>query len=222
MKPKIDYTLCLCTDRDLMRAPSLEKAVELAVQGGCTLIQLREKKGSSLEFYTIAKSIRKLTRALGVPFIVNDRVDIALAVDADGVHLGQKDLPAEVARRLMGADKILGVSAANLKEALEAQECGADYLGVGALFPTETKPDAEKTPLSELKDIRRHITLPVVGIGGIGPETVPRLKGTGVDGIAVISAILAQRDIAGAARELKQLFCRMQEEGNEEHHGGDF
>lgn len=220
MKPKVDYTLYLCTDRGLMRARSLEEAVELAIKGGCTVIQLREKEISSLEFYRIAKNIRALTRALRVPLIINDRVDIALAVEADGVHLGQSDLPANVARSLIGKDKILGVSAGNLAEALSAQTAGADYIGIGALFPTGTKADAAEVSMEELKNIRKHVRLPIVAIGGLSQTTVPRLKGAGVDGIAVISAILAQNDIARAAAELKKSFLKVREDHDAGHKGG--
>lgn len=221
MKPELDLSLYLCTDRNLMRAGSLEEAVTLAVEGGCTVVQLREKDCSSLEFYRIAQSLRTLTRALGVPLILNDRVDIALAVDADGVHLGQSDLPAGIARRLIG-NKLLGVSAASLAEARRARADTADYIGVGALFPTGTKEDAKAVSLEELKTIREQVDLPLVAIGGINLETVGRLKGTGADGIAVISAILAQPDIRGAAEGLKRAFLSVRGDFNAGLQGGSF
>ena len=140
-KRDIDYTLYLCTDRDLMSTPTLEQAVSEAILGGCTIIQLREKYCTSREFYELALSIRHITKYYNVPLIINDRLDIAAAVDADGVHLGQKDLPADVARIMLGDDKIIGVSANNIKTAVKAELDGADYIGVGAVFGTRTKTD---------------------------------------------------------------------------------
>ena len=209
MKPEIDYTLYLVTDRKLMTSDSIEKCVEQAITGGCTVVQLREKTASSLEFYETALRVRKITARHCVPLIVNDRADIALAVGADGVHVGQKDLPCDVARQIVGQDKIIGVSASNLTEALAAARAGADYLGVGAMFATETKMDARPIGVNELLRIRAEIDLPIVVIGGINKNTVSLLKGTGVDGIAAASAIVAQPDVAGAARELKSLFQRL-------------
>ena len=206
MKPKIDYTLYLVTDQNLMSSPTIEESVESAVKGGCTLIQIREKDTPSLEFYETALKLRELTYQLGVPLIVNDRVDIALAVDADGVHIGQGDLPLEVVRRIIGHDKIIGVSANNLSQAVLAREGGADYLGIGAMFATGTKTDANLASLDELRKIREAISLPIVAIGGINRDTVPLLHSSGIDGIAVVSAIVAQEDVTGAARELKRLF----------------
>lgn len=206
MKPKIDYTLYLVTDRNLMSSPTIEESVEQAIKGGCTLIQIREKDAPSLEFYETAMKLRELTLRLGVPLIVNDRVDIALAVGADGVHIGQDDLPLGVVRRIIGADKIIGVSASNLAQALHAQEGGADYLGVGAMFATGTKTDANLTSLDELKKIREATRLPIVAIGGINRDTVPLFHNSGIDGLAVVSAIAAQDDVTAAARELKRLF----------------
>jgi thiamine-phosphate pyrophosphorylase len=209
MKPTVDYTLYLVTDRELMRAPSLESAVEQAVAGGATLVQLREKTASSREFYDTAVRIKAITDARGVPLIINDRVDIALAIDAAGVHVGQEDIPAADVRRILGPDKLLGVSAATLAEALRAQEDGADYLGVGAMYSTGTKADANFTTLDELKRIRAAVGLPIVAIGGINKSRVPDFAGTGIDGLAVVSAVISAPDIAKAARELKALFDNM-------------
>ncbi|WZL79326.1 thiamine phosphate synthase [Eubacteriales bacterium mix99] len=206
MKPKIDYTLYLVTDRGLMSSDTIEQSVEQAIQGGCTLVQLREKKASSRDFHEIAQKVRKITSERNVPLIINDRVDIALAVDADGVHVGQSDLPADVVRRIIGPDRIVGVSAGNLSEALAAKKAGADYLGVGAMFATGTKSDAKITSMEELRRIRKAVSLPIVVIGGINRETVSCFQGMDIDGLAVVSAIVAQADVAGAARRLKTLF----------------
>ena len=206
MKRKIDYSLYLVTDRELMTAASIEECVEQAVSGGCTIVQLREKTASSREFYETAVRVRKITADCGVPLIINDRADIALAVNADGVHIGQDDLTLEAARRVMGKDAIIGVSANNLTEAMAAAALGADYLGVGAMFATDTKKDADGTTMDELRRIRAEIKIPIVAIGGINKNNAPLFAGTGIDGIAVVSAIVSQKDISGAARELKALF----------------
>ena len=205
-KNEIDYTLYLCTDRGLMSTDTLEEAVEQAVQGGCTVVQLREKDCTSLEFYETARSIRKITDRYKVPLIINDRVDIALAVDADGVHVGQSDLPAPVVRRILGPDKIIGVSAGTLAEALQAEAEGADYLGVGAMYATSTKEDADVTTIEELKEIRKAVGIPIVVIGGINKNTLENFKGYGIDGLAVVSAVIAADDIKAAAGELVSMF----------------
>lgn len=208
VKPKIDYSLYLITDRDLMRTPTLEMAVEQAIIGGSTLIQLREKKASSSDFYKTACQVKKITDHFAVPLLINDRVDLALAVDAAGVHVGQSDLPAQVVRRIIGDDKILGVSVSTLQEAVKAQEDGADYLGVGAMFATGTKTDAVHVTLEELKQIRAAVSLPLVVIGGINKKTIPQFMDIDIDGIAVVSAIISEKDITLAARQLKELFMQ--------------
>ncbi len=202
----IDYTLYLCTDRDLMSTPTLEEAVEAALRGGVTLVQLREKNCSSREFYETAQSVKSVTDRYGVPLIINDRLDIALAVDAAGLHIGQSDLPAAVARGLLGAGKILGVSASTEGEAVLAQKDGADYLGVGAMFPTGTKKNTRRVSLEELARIRSSVSIPIVAIGGINEENCAPFASLGVDGVAVVSAILAKPDIEGAARAIKERF----------------
>jgi thiamine-phosphate pyrophosphorylase len=202
----IDYTLYLVTDRTLMSAPTLEQAVEEAIEGGCTLVQLREKDASSRKFYQIAVNIKRITDRYHVPLIINDRTDIALAVDAAGAHVGQSDLPATVIRRLIGPDKILGVSAANLAEAVQAEKDGADYLGIGAMFATGTKDDAKLVTLDELRKIRKAVKLPMVVIGGVNEQTIPQFKDTGIDGISVVSAVIAAAEITVAAQRLKTLF----------------
>ena len=201
-KSDVDYTLYLCTDRDLMRADTVEDAVRQALLGGVTMVQLREKNCSAKEFFETAQRVKKITDQAGVPLIINDRVDIALAVDADGVHVGQSDIPAAEARRLLGPDKIIGVSARTVEQARKAEVDGADYLGVGAMFVTGTKQDAKVTSKEELKRIRAAVAIPIVAIGGIKVDNVEELKGTGIDGVAVVSAVIAAENIASAAEEL--------------------
>lgn len=208
MKPDTDYTLYLVTDSDLMSTATVEESVELAVKGGVTLVQLREKKASSKGFYETALHVRDICRRFGVPLIINDRVDIALAVDADGVHVGQEDLPAGTVRQIIGPDKILGVSATDLGEALAAVKAGADYLGVGAMYATDTKSDARLTSLEELQKIQEDVGVPVVVIGGIGLKNAFAFGHKGVDGLAVVSAIVAQADIAAAAAAIKSEFLK--------------
>lgn len=206
MKNKIDYTLYLCTDRDLMSSATIEENVELAIKGGCTVIQLREKNCSSKEFYDLAVSVKKITDKYNVPLIINDRVDIAMAVDAAGVHIGQSDLPADVVRRIIGDDKIIGVSTAKLTEALKAVKDGADYLGVGAMYSTDTKTDARPVTMEELKKIRTNVDIPIVVIGGINMNTLGNFKNIGIDGLAVVSAIVAQPDVEKAAKDMYEAF----------------
>lgn len=193
------------TDRSWLNGRTLEEQVEEALKGGITCLQLREKDLSEAEFIESAKRIKKLTDAYHVPFIINDNVKVALAVDADGVHVGQKDMAAEDVRKQLGEHKILGVSARTVEQAVKAQEAGADYIGVGAMFTTSTKKDANATSRETLREIRENVHIPIVAIGGINKENVMELQGYGADGIAVVSAIFAQEDIEGAARELKTL-----------------
>lgn len=208
MKTKVDYTLYLVTDRELMSTKTLEEAVEQAILGGCTLVQLREKTASSREFYQTALNIKAITDKYKVPLIINDRVDIALAIDADGVHVGQSDLPATIVRKIIGKDKILGVSAGCAEKAIEAQREGADYIGVGALFSTSTKTDAKSVSKETLMKIVKEVSIPVVGIGGINEQNAAQLKNTGIDGIAVVSAIIAQKDIKLSAEKMLEIFVK--------------
>lgn len=205
MKPDFDLSLYLVTDRDLMSTTTLEQAVEQAIEGGVTLVQLREKDASSLDFYHTALGVKRLTDAKGIPLIINDRVDIALAVNAAGVHVGQEDLPAKTVRAILGEEKLLGVSVSTVEEALQAERDGADYLGVGAMFATGTKTDAQLVSMEELRKIRSAVSIPIVVIGGINAKTIPLFRGSGIDGVAVVSAIVAAKDIAAAARSLKDL-----------------
>ncbi len=206
MKPTVDYTLYLVTDRGLMSTGTLEEAVEKAVCGGCTIVQLREKTASSLEFYENALKVKAITDKYNVPLIINDRVDIALAIDAAGIHVGQSDLPAGAVRKIIGGEKILGVSANSVEAAVKAQQDGADYIGVGALYSTNTKTDAGVIAREQLIEVRKAVDIPVVGIGGINRQNAGELVTTGIDGIAVVSAIISQKDIYGAAKELLDIF----------------
>ena len=206
MKHGIDYSLYLCTDRRLMTSPTIEASAESALRGGTTVIQLREKDCSSREFYELGLRVKKITDAYHAPLIINDRVDIALAVGAAGVHVGQGDLPCKVVREIVGPDMIVGVSAATLDEAVQAEEDGADYLGVGAMYATATKTDTRPVSMEELLKIRAVVKIPIVVIGGINKQTLGNFKGTGVDGLAVVSAIVAQPDPEAAARELLRMW----------------
>lgn len=208
MKNKVDYSIYLVTDRELMSTPSLEDAVEQAIKGGCTLVQLREKDLDSLSFYNLALSIKDITTKYKVPLIINDRIDIALAIDAHGVHVGQSDIPAEIARKLIGPNKILGVSASSVDEAIKAFKDGADYLGVGAMFATGTKTDANIVSMEELRAIRDKVSIPIVVIGGINKTTIPDFDTINIDGVSVVSAIIAEPNIKKATEELKELFYK--------------
>lgn len=200
----VNYSLYLVTERSLLQNIELEQAVEEAILGGTTLVQLREKNISTMEFYKIAVNIKKITDQYNVPLIIDDRLDIALAVDAAGIHVGQSDMPCDIARKLVGKDKIVGVSAGSVEEALKAQKDGADYLGVGAVFPTGTKKDATDVSIETLKEIVEKVNIPVVAIGGVSADNVDKLADTGIDGISVISAILGKKDVRKAAKELKE------------------
>ena len=204
MKP--DYSLYLVTDRMLMSTKTLGEAVEQAVIGGCTMVQLREKEILSLDFYVLASEMKKITDRYGIPLIINDRIDIAMAVGAAGVHIGQKDIPADIARKVIGKDMLLGVSAVSAAEAVNAAKAGADYLGVGAMFPTRTKPDAGFVSMEELGRIRNAVDIPIVVIGGISKENAMLFQPMGIDGLAVVSAVIAQPDIKKSAADLKSLF----------------
>ena len=204
MKP--DYSLYLVTDRMRMSTKTLGEAVEQAVIGGCTMVQLREKEILSLDFYVLASEMKKITDRYGIPLIINDRIDIAMAVGAAGVHIGQKDIPADIARKVIGKDMLLGVSAVSAAEAVNAAKAGADYLGVGAMFPTGTKPDAGFVSMEELGRIRKAVDIPIVVIGGISKENAMLFQPMGIDGLAVVSAVIAQPDIKKSAADLKSLF----------------
>lgn len=208
-KSKIDYTLYLVTDRRLMSCGTVEELAERAISGGAGVIQLREKECSSREFYELAVRVKKITAPRGVPLIINDRIDICMAADADGVHLGQNDIPCHEARRILGADKLIGVSAALPEEAAKAQEDGADYLGVGAVFPTDTKTNTRPVTVEIIREIRNTVTIPFVVIGGVTPENIGTLSGLGINGAAVVSAVAAQPDIINAAVVMRKAAERL-------------
>lgn len=193
------------TDRAWTGRQSLYEQVEEALQNGVTCLQLREKHLSDEEFLQEAKSIGQLCRKYNIPFIINDNVKIAIKSGADGVHIGQDDMDIEQVRALVGDRMIIGATAHNLREALEAEAKGADYLGLGAVFTTSTKGDTVPLSLNELKEICSRVRIPKVAIAGINATNITQLNGTGVDGVAVISAIFAAEDIASATQELRQL-----------------
>ena len=201
------WRLHVLTDRKTSRGRSHLQVAEAAIAGGADVFQLRDKEAPSGELYREALLLRKLTRDAKVPFIVNDRLDIALAVDADGLHVGQTDLPATVARRILGPGKILGVSVETVEQALQAEKDGADYLGVGPVFEARgTKPDTcEPLGVDCIARIRRRCRLPIVAIGGINAENARKVREAGADGAAVISAIVSADDISHAARMLKRI-----------------
>jgi len=205
-----DLLLYAVTDRSWLRGEeTLKCQVEKALKGGVTFVQLREKELPAAEFLKEALEIKEVCGKYNVPFVVNDNVDIAIASDADGVHVGQSDMEAGDVRRRIGRDKILGVSAASVEQAVLAEKRGADYLGVGAVFPTGSKSDADDVSFETLQSICKAVSIPVVAIGGINAGNVMKLAGSGICGIAVISAIFAQPDIAAAAAELKELTKKM-------------
>lgn len=203
---KKSLLLYAVTDRHWLQGRTLYEAVEQALKGGVSFLQVREKDDMRLshdEYLKEALQLRDLCRRYQVPFVIDDDVDLALETDADGVHVGQNDMEAGNVREKLGPDKILGVSAHTVKEALLAQERGADYLGVGAVFPTGSKDDAEQVDRAVLSEICRAVDIPVIAIGGITRDNVLSLSGTGIAGIAVISAIFAKKDIQAAARDLR-------------------
>ncbi|HIX25319.1 MAG TPA: thiamine phosphate synthase [Candidatus Lachnoclostridium avicola] len=193
------------TDRTWLGKESLEEAVEAALRGGVTILQLREKQAPHEELVKTAMRLKPLCRRYGVPLIINDDVEAALEADADGVHVGQEDMAVAEARRILGQEKIIGASAHNREEALEAQRQGADYLGSGAVFGSSTKKDATTLSREELTAVCRAVSIPVAAIGGITEENCLELAGTGVSGIAVVSALFAAADKEEAAARLRAL-----------------
>ena len=208
---KEDMLLYAVTDRHWLNGETLYSQVEKTLEGGTTFVQLIEKELDEEHFLEEAKKIKKLCAKYNVPFVINDNVEIALEMDADGVHVGQSDMEAGDVRAKLGPDKIIGVSAQTVEQALLAQERGADYLGVGAVFHTDSKADAADVDHETLKAICEAVDIPVIAIGGISKDNVGELAGSGICGIAVISAIFAEKDIKGATQELKNRTKKMVE-----------
>ena len=198
------FSLYAITDRKWLKEKTLENQVKEVLKGGATTLQLREKTLSFDDFLEYALKLKPICQKYKVPFIINDRVDIAIAADADGVHVGQSDQKAQEVRELLPPEKILGVSCTTVDQALKAQHHGADYLGVGTMFPTETKADAETASFDTLIEIVKAVSIPVVAIGGIRLDNVHLFKKTGIDGVAVISSIFATDDVQRATRQLKE------------------
>ena len=200
---KENLLLYAVTDRHWLNSRTLKEVVLESLEGGVTMLQLREKHLDEAHFLEEAKELQTLCRSWHVPFLINDNVEIALAMNADGIHVGQSDMAAGDVRKKLGDDKIIGVSAQTVEQALLAEKAGADYLGVGAVFPTSSKDDANEVTYETLKAICSAVSIPVVAIGGIAQENVHQLAGSGICGAAVISAIYAKPDIKKAAAELK-------------------
>lgn len=198
-----ELLLYAVTDRHWLGEETLYDQVKKALDGGATFVQLREKNLDREVFLAEAKEIQKLCKEYGVPFVVNDEVSIAKDIDADGVHVGQSDMEAMDVRKILGPDKILGVSAQTVEQAIIAEKHGADYLGVGAVFTTGSKDDADDVSHETLKAICEAVSIPVIAIGGITKDNVAKLAGSGICGVAVISAIFGQKDIQKATEELK-------------------
>lgn len=197
------------TDRTWLESRTLPEAVEEAILGGATFVQLREKNLSYEEFFKTAVEVKKVTDKYNIPFVINDNVDIAAAVDADGAHIGQSDEEINDAREKLGPDKIIGLSAGTVEEALKAEKNGADYIGVGAVFSTSTKLDADTVSQETLREICSTVNIPVVAIGGISKDNILELAGTGIAGAAVVSAIFAQDNIRAAASDLLKLMKKI-------------
>lgn len=193
--------LYLVTNRYQDSLETFLKKVEQACQSGVTMVQLREKQLTTNQYYELAKIVKQITDTYQVPLIIDDRLDVCLAVDAAGLHIGDDELPVSVARQVLGTEKILGVTAKTVKRALEAEKSGADYLGTGAIFPTTTKENAPITLISTLKDICQAVGIPVVAIGGLTCENIHQLSGTGIAGIAVVSDLMQARDIEKRTQE---------------------
>lgn len=201
----LDLSLYLVTDKS-DDVEKFLKTIEEAIKGGVSVVQIREKTADTLDFYNLALKVKEITEKHNVPLIINDRVDVALAVDAEGVHVGQSDMPCDVTRALVGPDKIVGVSAATIEEARKAERDGADYIGTGAVFPTATKDDAPKITKKDLKEIVESISIPVVAIGGITLNNAHELNDTGIAGLSVVSAIMSSENPKKSSEELLKIF----------------
>lgn len=205
-------TLYFITDSTSVPAGKFLTVVEEACKGGVTIIQLREKEKSTREYMEIAEKVHEVTKKYGIPLIIDDRVDVALAVDAEGVHLGQSDMPIASARKLMGDKKIIGATAKTVPQALEAYKQGADYLGVGAIYPTTTKVKTVLTSVDTLSDIVKSVPIKVNAIGGLNKDNIYVLKDSGIDGICAVSAIMKSEEPCTAVRELKAAFLELKGE----------
>ena len=205
----LDTTLYFITDSTSVPEERFLPVVEAACKGGATLIQLREKDKSTREYMQLASATHEITARYGIPLIIDDRVDVALAIGAEGVHVGQSDMPVCLARKLMGSDKIVGATTKTVPQALEAYEQGADYLGCGAIYPTTTHVKTVITPVETLKDVVKAVPIPVNAIGGLNKDNIFVLKGSGIAGVCAVSAIMKAPDPERAARELKQAFWNL-------------
>ena len=201
-----DTSLYFITDSTGFTEEEFLFRVEQALKGGVTLLQLREKNKTTREYIGLAEKVHKLTKKYNVPLIIDDRIDVAMAVDAEGVHLGQSDMPVDIARRILGEDKIIGATAKTVPQATEAYEKGADNLGVGAIYPTTTKVKTVITPVDTLKEIVKAVPLPVNAIGGLNKDNISVLKNTGISGVCVVSAIMKAENPQKAAEEIKDKF----------------
>ncbi|WP_304125500.1 thiamine phosphate synthase [Methanosphaera cuniculi] len=206
MSKQVDYTLYLVTDQFDFTEDEFLRIIEEALKGGVTILQLREKESTTKDFYELAVKVKEITDKYDVPLIINDRIDIALAVDAAGVHLGQDDMPCKIARQILGSDKIIGISAEKYIYAITAQNDGADYLGVGAIRPTPTKTDCMKIPEEDLQKVQQNITIPHVAIGGVKLDnTKDVMDNYNFSGVSVVSAIMLDEDPQQAARNFIEI-----------------
>jgi len=208
---KLDTTMYFITDSTNYSEEEFLYRVEEACKGGVTLIQLREKESTTREYLSLAEKVHEITQSYDIPLIIDDRVDIALAVNAEGVHVGQSDMPVNITRKLMGEDKIIGATAKTVPQALEAYRQGADYLGVGAIYPTTTKVKTVLTSVDTLKEIVKAVPIKVNAIGGLNKENIHVLKNSGIDGICVVSAIMKADEPYIAAKELREAFDALQQ-----------
>lgn len=205
----IDTLLYFITDSTGFTEETFLTKVEQAILGGATIIQIREKEKTTREYIDIAGKVHEITKKYNIPLIIDDRVDVALAIDAEGVHVGQSDMPAETARAIIGNNKILGVTAKTVEQAENAYKAGADYLGVGAIYPTTTKVKTVLTPTETVSEICKAVPIPVNAIGGLNIDNIGVLKGIGIDGICVVSAIMKAEDAEKAARDLKEAAVKL-------------
>ncbi|MBQ5782534.1 MAG: thiamine phosphate synthase [Oscillospiraceae bacterium] len=204
-----DTTLYFITDSTGFGEEEFLCRVEAALKGGVTLVQLREKDKTTREYISLAEKVHRLTQKYNVPLIIDDRIDVAMAVDAEGVHLGQSDMPVDIARRILGDDKIIGATAKTVPQALEACRNGADNLGVGAIYPTTTKVKTVLTSVDTLKEIVRAVPIPVNAIGGLNRDNMDILENTGIAGVCVVSAIMKADNPQTAAEEIKEKFLNL-------------